>query len=224
MNSFVKNKLFIMGYCKLCKNAASSIIFLCMTMSGLQAQPITTGLIKRPMVNASVDAQGRLNITPAANSSPRDFDFLSGKYLMHNKRLKGRLNSSTEWIEYESTDENYGVILNGNGNLDILKTDYNPVNGKPYEGLTLRLFDNNTKLWSLYWVDHNTTTLDPVVGSFDGNVGTFYAKDSLRGKPILVEFRWDKTDSINPIWAQSFSPDNGLTWEMNITNICRRVK
>jgi hypothetical protein len=213
-----------MGSIKIYKNAAATVLLVGITISILQAQPIKTGLIKRPMVNASVDASGRLNIAAAANSSPRDFDFLSGKYLMHNKRLKERLNNSTEWVEFESTDENYGVILNGNGNLDILKTDHNLVKGKPYEGLTLRLFDSNTKLWSLYWVDYSSTALDPVVGSFDGNIGTFYAKDSLRGKQILVEFRWDKTDRDNPIWSQSFSPDNGVTWEMNFTNICRRVK
>lgn len=213
-----------MGYYKPGKNAVTTILFVCMAIPVLRAQPVKTGLIRRPLVNASVDAQGKLNIIPAPNSSPRDFDFLSGKYQMHNKRLKERLNNSTEWIEFESVDDNYGTILNGNGNLDILKTDHTLVNGKPYEGLTLRLFDPNTRLWSLYWVDYSSTVLEPVVGSFNGNIGTFYAWDSLRGKQILVEFRWDKTDRDNPIWSQSFSPDHGLTWEMNFTNICRRVQ
>jgi len=64
----------------------------------------------------------------------------------------------------------------------------------------------------------------PVVGSFEGNIGTFYGKDVFRGKPILVVFVWDKTDKDNPVWSQAFSPDNGLTWEWNFTNVSHRIK
>jgi hypothetical protein len=31
----------------------------------------------------------------------------------------------------------------------------------------------------------------------------------------LVEFRWDKTNPQAPTWQQSFSGDNGNTWEVN---------
>lgn len=177
------------------------------------------------MVNAVVKADGELLITASTRSSQNDFDFLAGKWIMDNKRLKRRLDNCNEWIEYKSTDENYGTLLNGLANLDIYKTNFNPVNDKPYEGLTLRLFNPQTKLWSLYWVDSNLGVLDPpVVGSFQGNIGTFYCKDIFQGKPILVMFKWDKTDPDNPVWSQAFSPDNGVTWEMNMTNVSHRVK
>ena len=177
------------------------------------------------MVNAAVRADGELTITPSSTSSQHDFDFLAGKWTMDNKRLKRRLDNCNEWIEYKSTDENFGVLLNGLANLDIYKTNFNQVNDKPYEGLTLRLFNPETKLWSLYWVDSNLGVLDPpVVGSFEGTVGTFYCKDIFQGKPILVMFKWDKTDPENPVWSQAFSPDNGKTWEMNMTNVSHRVK
>jgi GNAT superfamily N-acetyltransferase len=139
---------------------------------------------------------------------------------MENKRLKTRLNNCKEWIEYASTSKNFGTILNGLGNMDIYRTNFNQVNDTPYEGLTVRLFNPKTHLWSLYWVDSNLGVLDPpVVGSFEGAVGTFYCKDVFQGKPILVMFQWDKTDPDNPVWAQAFSPDNGVTWEMNLTNV-----
>jgi hypothetical protein len=176
------------------------------------------------MVNAIIDTNGELVITASGTSSAHDFDFLAGKWIMDNKRLKRRLDNCTEWVEYKSTDENFGTLLNGLANLDIYKTNFNQVNDKPYEGLTLRLFNPQTKLWSLYWVDSNLGVLDPpVVGSFEGNVGTFYCKDIFQGKPILVMFKWDKTDADNPIWSQAFSPDNGVTWEMNMTNISHRA-
>src|SRR6266487_2080220 len=130
--------------------------------------------------------------------------------------------TSTEWEEFESTDENVGMILNGIGNTDIYKST---LDGKPFEGLTLRLFNPKTRLWSLYWVPSNTGVMDPpVVGSFEGNIGKFYGKDVFQGKPILVVFVWDKTDKDNPVWSQAFSPDNGKTWEWNFTNVSHRIK
>jgi hypothetical protein len=177
------------------------------------------------LVNVVVTPAGDLQITPSSTSSKNDFDFLAGKWTMYNKRLKARLANSHEWVEYESIDENSGPILNGISNTDIFKTGYNQVNGTLYEGLTVRIFDPETKLWSLYWVDSNTGKMDPpVVGSFEGTVGRFYCKDTFNGKPVLVMFKWDKTDKDNPVWSQAFSPDNGKTWEMNLTNVSHRVK
>lgn len=178
------------------------------------------------MTNATITAAGELEIVPSATSSQHDFDFLAGRWDMHNWRLKTRLNHCTEWIEYESTSDNPGMILNGIGNIDFFRTSFNPVSKEPYEGLTVRLFNPKTKLWSIYWIDSNTGVMDthPVVGSFEGNVGKFYAKDTFHDQPILVMFNWDKTDKDNPVWSQSFSPDNGQKWEMNHTNVLHRVK
>lgn len=177
------------------------------------------------MINARIDNTGELIITPSPGSSKNDFDFLAGKWTMDNKRLKCRLNNCKDWVEYKSSSENLGSILEGIGNLDFYRTSYNQVNNKPYEGITLRLFNPKTRLWSLYWADSNLGTMDPpVVGSFDGPVGTFYCKDTFDGKPILVMFKWDKTDPNNPVWSQAFSADNGVTWEMNMTNVSHRVK
>lgn len=174
------------------------------------------------LINAKVNPQGELEITPSGTSSKNDFDFLTGKWKMVNSRLKSRLTNSNEWEEFESMDENFGMILNGIGNMDIYKATFD---GRPFEGLTLRLFNPTTKLWSLYWVASTTGVLDPpVVGSFEGNVGSFYCKDVYAGKPVVVMFRWDKTDPDNPVWSQAFSPDNGITWEWNWTNTSHRIK
>ena len=196
-------------------------LFIILLSAGAAAQ-IPKGF---KMVNAYMGNDGELVITPSVNSSKSDFDFLAGKWNMDNRRLKCRLNNCTEWITYKSSDENLGPILNGIANLDIYRTAYNQVDQTPYEGLTVRLFNPKTRLWSLYWVDSNTGTMDPpVVGSFEGNVGTFYCKDTFQGKPILVMFKWDKTNPDHPIWSQAFSDDNGETWEMNLTNVSHRIK
>jgi len=183
-----------------------------------------TGMLKEPMVNAKITSAGELDITPSATSSQNDFNFLVGKWAMVNKRLKTRLNNCTEWIPFEATGD-YSIILNGIGNMDIYKSAFNPVSNKPFEGITIRLYNPQTKLWSLYWADSNYGTMDPpVVGSFEGNVGKFYCKDTFNGKPILVMFKWVKTDKDNYLWSQAFSPDNGITWETNSTSVAHRIK
>jgi len=178
---------------------------------------------KGPMMERlRVTPSGELEISASETSSAHDFEFLTGKWLMKHKKLKVRLKNNDEWIEFESRDENFGMMLNGLGNTDIYRAT---LDGKPFEGFTLRLFNPKTKLWSLYWVASNSGVLDPpVVGSFDGNIGRFYCKDVYEGTPVIVMFVWDKTNPDEPVWSQAFSPDNGKTWEWNWTNTSYREK
>ncbi len=144
----------------------------------------------------SFDENGELIITPSSTSSKHDFDFFEGKTKIHNKKLKTLLNNCTEWTEFESTQEMYRV-LNGIGNIDNFLATFD---GVPFEGVTLRLFNPKTKLWSIYWADSNEGKLDPpVVGSFENNVGHFFTKDTFNNKKIAVVFRWDATDKDHPI-------------------------
>src|ERR1700761_9360119 len=96
---------------KYTRKAIALVILLTLKLSLIYGQ--NTWPKEPVMVNAKITPSGELEITPSSTSSPNDFDFLAGKWTMHNKRLKSRLNNCTEWIEYESTDENYGTILNG---------------------------------------------------------------------------------------------------------------
>ncbi len=158
------------------------------------------------------DENGELVIAASATSSKHDFDFFEGEWKLQNKKLKTRLNNCTEWIEFESTQKMYKV-LNGIGNIDNFLATFD---GQAFEGMTVRLFNPKTKLWSIYWADSNEGRLDPpVLGSFENNVGHFITKDTFNGKNILVVFRWDARKKDKPIWSQAFSEDNGKTWEWN---------
>jgi len=169
------------------------------------------------------DQNGELRIAASATSSPSDFDFLVGKWKMHNRRLNQRLVGGKEWTEFESTDEN-SKILSGTADMDTYSTTQMPgQEGKLFEGITLRLFNPKTRLWSLYWVASNIGVLDPpVVGSFENKVGHFFTKDTFQGKKIIMMFRWDARDKDHPVWSQAFSPDNGKTWEWNWYNVSER--
>lgn len=143
-------------------------------------------------------------------SSAEDFDFLIGKWNIRNRKLKVRLQQNNEWEEFPATDD-VMKILNGIGNIGQFHTGT-----QDFAGLTLRLFNPETKLWSIYWADSVRGQLDtPVTGSFEEKTGTFYGKEMLRGELVDVKFRWDATDVDNPVWSQDFSADGGKTWETN---------
>ena len=55
------------------------------------------------------------------------------------------------------------------------------------------------------------------LGRFENGVGTFYADDTFKGKPIRVRFLWTRVMSNTPHWEQAFSADAGRTWETNWT-------
>jgi hypothetical protein len=151
-------------------------------------------------------------IAPGATSSAKDFDFLHGKWSIKNRKLRSRLNGCTDWDEFDASGE-CRSILNGFGNIDNFLTT---IDGRAFEGMTLRLFDPSTRLWSIYWADSNAVQLQvPQVGSYDGDIGTFLARDTFEGKDIVVKFNWGKTDRDKPVWGQAFSDDAGATWEWN---------
>jgi len=164
------------------------------------------------MQNCILSDDYNLIINSSKDSSKHDFDFFQGHWNIRNKKLNKRLCNSNDWIEFDARQE-MQIILLGLGNTDNFIATFN---GLAFEGRTIRLFDPKTKLWSMYWTDNiNPILQPPTVGSFEGDIGKFYCKDKFDGKDIIVEFIWDKTDPLNPIWSQSFSADNGNTWETN---------
>jgi len=141
----------------------------------------------------------------------KDFDFLQGRWLIHHKKLAERLVGCDTWGEFETPAANQ-LILGGLGNIDHIRIE----TGEYFEGASLRLFDKAAGLWRIYWMDTNGATLfPPVEGTFSDAVGLFHGHDQHQGVPVLVEFRWDKTNPEAPTWQQSFSADDGNTWEVN---------
>lgn len=164
------------------------------------------------MQQLAINAEAELSATASETSSERDFDFLVGRWTVYNRKLKTRLDDCQEWSEFEAFAE-CRKILNGFGNIDSFQTIFD---GQPYEGAALRLFNPQTKLWSIYWANSEAVTLDvPQVGSFENKIGEFYARDVWDGKDIVVLYRWDATETDTPRWSQAFSPDFGKTWEWN---------
>ncbi|WP_329491814.1 hypothetical protein [Kitasatospora sp. NBC_01246] len=143
-----------------------------------------------------------------------DFDFLHGSWHVANRRLTtplgGAGTGAGTWEEFPG----HSVIqplFGGAGNIDEITF---PTLGR--QGVTLRLFDHGTKLWSIHWSDSRTGRLDPpVVGAFTGDRGDFHGEDTYDGRPIRVHFTWYRLGPDAARWEQEFSGDGGLTWELN---------
>ena len=156
-----------------------------------------------------------MSAAASATSSARDFDFLAGRWRVLHRCLRGRLAGEHRWQEFEGSCE-MRPVLGGFGNVDDNVID---VPGAPYRAVSIRSFDAATGRWSIWWLDgrHPHRIDVPVVGSFDGAVGTFYADDTFEGRPIRIRFRWTETTTGSPQWEQAFSPDGGQSWEINWT-------
>jgi hypothetical protein len=160
------------------------------------------------------------HLPASATSSASDFDFLQGKWTVKNRKLKERLCGSQHWLEFDSC-LHMQKALNGKGNIENYYTTFD---GQSFEGMAIRLYDANTRLWKIYWIDSSGPVMDqhPVTGSFEDGVGKFYAADECKGKAIIVLYQWDASDPNHPVWSQAFSPDNGSTWEWNWEMILTR--
>lgn len=156
-------------------------------------------------------------------SGVHDFDFFIGRWNVHHRRLKERLANSHDWVEFNGTTVTR-TIMQGAGNIDDNVLE---IPGGTYRAVSLRSFDPKADLWSIWWLDGRSPQgpLDPPIkGRFQGGVGTFYADDTLNGKPIRIRFIWSDITPRSARWAQAFSADAGQTWETNWTMEFVRAK
>ena len=146
------------------------------------------------------------------NDGRNDFDFRVGAWKVHHRTLKKRLNGSMEWEEFEG-DTVDRKILNGLGNMDE-----NLIHSKkgPVHAISLRLFNPESKEWSIHWSTDMTGTLDvPMIGGFKDGRGEFYSQEVFEGRHIYNRFIWSKITANSCQWEQAFSEDGATSWETN---------
>jgi hypothetical protein len=144
-----------------------------------------------------------------------DFDFEIGTWKIHLKRLDHRLVGSTTGVEFDGTSVTRKV-WDGRADLEEFETD-SPAGGH-IEGLTLRLYDPQTRQWSLYWATSKSGAMGaPTIGEFKNGRGEFFDTEpsGANGRAILVRFVWSDITSNSAHFEQSFSDDGGKTWEVN---------
>ena len=150
-----------------------------------------------------------------------DLDFEIGTWKTHLRRLQRPLSGSTTWLEYEGTTV-VSSVLDGRANLVELKVA-GPA-GR-LEGLSLRLYEPQSRKWSLNFANINDGKLTtPSIGEFKDGRGEFYNDDTYNGRTIRVRFVITKVTRDQYRFEQSFSQDGGKTWEVNWIATDTRVK
>ncbi|MEV0739690.1 hypothetical protein AB0I51_27980 [Streptomyces sp. NPDC050549] len=145
-------------------------------------------------------------------SSPRDFDFLHGEWEVVNRRLTDFLQPRSGWEEFTGFSRCW-PLFDGAANVDEIDMPY-----LGSKGLTLRLFDRETELWSLNWSSSRSGRLfPPVRGRFEGGRGEFYGDDTHDGKDVRVRYLWSGVSASGARWEQAFSVDDGAGWVTNWT-------
>lgn len=157
--------------------------------------------------------------TPPAPGAIHDFDFLVGTWTTQQRRLKRRLQGCQDWETFEATST-VQRLPGGMANFDTLVAE----TWRPgWVGMSLRVFNPTTQLWSIYWIDNGGGGIDansgrlepPVTGRFNGDEGIFEGDDVCDGQAVRVRFRWTRQSPDAARWEQMFSADAGSSWEVN---------
>jgi len=158
---------------------------------------------------------------PAAPAHAHDWQWLEGSWDVWHRRLKDRLAGSDEWEEFPGKSS-FWQTLGGLGNVDDNIVD---IPSGTYRGMSVRAFDPATGTWAIWWLDARAPTrIDPPVrGGFKADEGTFVGRDTFKGRPIVMRFRWNDVHGARPWWEQAFSPDDGRSWEVNWRNYFTRT-
>jgi hypothetical protein len=159
-------------------------------------------------------------VAPARDGA-HDFDFEIGTWKTHVKRLVRPLTGSTTWMEMNGTTV-VRKVWNGRANLVELEAD-SP--SGHFQGLSLRLYNPESRQWSLHFSSSNDGTLGiPTIGEFKNGRGEFFSQETLNGRAIFVRFVITPLTPDSIRFEQAFSDDGGKTWEVNWIATDTRIK
>jgi hypothetical protein len=194
-------------------------IAICLLMNGCvaTAQPLQVLAQKK---GDSVKSQPPPP-TSTLRDGAHDFDFEVGTWKTHLKRLLRPLTGSTSWVEYDGIST-VRKVWDGRANLVELVADGAAGH---FEGLSLRLYNPESRQWSLNFASSSGGTMSPpAIGEFKNGRGEFFAQETLNGRPVFVRFVISDITSSSCRFEQAFSDDGGRTWEVNWVATDTRVK
>ena len=162
-----------------------------------------------------------LQQAPTERDGQQDFDFEIGTWKVHLSRLPHPLSGSTNWVQYEGTSI-VRKIWNGRANLVELEVD-GPAGH--IEGLSLRLYNPQSRQWNISWANSNDGILShAMIGEFKNGRGEFFDQETFNGRAVYVRFVFSDITPNSCHFEQAYSDDGGKTWEVNFTEQYTRVK
>jgi hypothetical protein len=168
--------------------------------------------VQAPALPIPPEAQRGAKQAGALRDGQHDFDFETGSWKTHLKRLLHPLTGSSTWVEYDGTTI-VRKVWNGRANLVELEVD----GPKGHiEALSLRLYNPDSHQWSLNFSNSASGTMGtPSIGEFRNGRGEFFDQEMLGARAILVRFVISEITSTHCHFEQAYSDDGGKTWEVN---------
>lgn len=178
---------------------------------------------RRVLLQAAVGATGGMAlgrvaqagvVPPTANGQAGDFNFLTGEWRIHNRKLNG-----SQWEEFAGEATVYG-LLGGVASVEELR-----IPARNFSGMGLRLLDRERKLWADHWVNTQSGVMatTPAWGSFVDGVGIWDSEETESGKTMIYRGVWDRITARSCRWYQASSSDGGRTWQTSWTMDWSRV-
>jgi hypothetical protein len=150
-------------------------------------------------------------LTPQAlaqSDGARDFDWEIGAWDTH-VRVRAPLDANAAWTDFRGTSVIH-TFSEGRANL----VDLDVASGEHrIEGVSLRLYNPQTRQWSLNFASMRDGLLTaPVYGGFADGRGVFYGQDTVDGRVVLVRFIISDLTERSAQFVQSYSADGGQSW------------
>ena len=148
----------------------------------------------------------------AQRDGQHDFDFEFGSWKVRLRRVPKPLTGSSEWVEMAGTSV-VRQVWNGRANLGELDVE----NATSHiEGLSLRLYNPQSRQWSIYWANARDGGIGTaMIGQFANGRGEFFNQELFEGKAVYVRFVFSDITAATFRLEQAFSPDGGKTWGPN---------
>lgn len=140
---------------------------------------------------------------------PGEFDWLTGEWKIHHRQRK----ADGTWIEFEGEATCWG-ILKGIAHVEELR-----IPARDFSGMGLRLLDQETRVWSDFWVNARQGQLGTagLTGGFVGGEGIFESADET-DRTKLYRGVWDRiVPGKSHRWYQAASGDGGKSWDISWT-------
>lgn len=157
----------------------------------------------------------------AVRHGQHDFDWEIGTWDTRLKRLREPLSGKTDWLEYAGTSVVKPVM---GKRANLVELDVRGAAGA-IAGVSLRLYQPASGQWTLNFANLSSGMMaEPMTGSFNAGLGTFYGRDSVNGRQVSVRFLIRPVGAGQWRFEQAYSNDGGKTWEDNWIAIDTRRK
>jgi hypothetical protein len=158
-------------------------------------------------------------VKPSFTGRVGDFDFLVGRWRVHNRILRHRLVQSAEWDDIES---DYQAWSHLGGALSVDEFRFLDAGTM---ACAVRTLDVARDRWSIYWVTSTEGVLgEPVYGGWNGDRGEFHGNDVDDGQPVIARFIWRRVGPGEAHWEQAFRLPERDEWETNWTMEFKRIE